>query len=138
VLPTCTELGIGFILWSPLGQGFLTGTIDATTTFGSTDVRGRFPCFSEDARRANQPIVDLIAEVAAAQDAASAQIALAWLLARGPWIIPIPGTRKLHRLEENLGAATIQLTPDDVRKLDDATATFDIRGARGTGVERYA
>jgi aryl-alcohol dehydrogenase-like predicted oxidoreductase len=138
VLPACTGLGIGFVPWSPLGQGFLTGTIDATTSFGSTDVRSRFPRFSEDARKANQPIVDLIAEVAAAYDATPAQIALAWLLAQGPWIIPIPGTRKPHRLEENLGAAAIQLTPGEVCRLDDATATFDIRGARGTGQERYA
>ena len=138
VLPACTELGIGFVPWSPLGQGFLTGTIDATTSFGSTDVRSRFPRFTEDARKANQPIVDLITEIAAAKDATPAQIALAWLLTRGPWIIPIPGTRKLQRLEENLGAAAIQLTPDEVRRLNNATATFDIRGARGTGQERYA
>jgi aryl-alcohol dehydrogenase-like predicted oxidoreductase len=138
VLPACTELGIGFVPWSPLGQGFLTGTIDATTSFGSTDVRHRFPRFTEDARIANQPIVDLIAEVAAAREATPAQIALAWLLARGPWIIPIPGTRKLHRLEENLDATAIQLTPEEIRKLDDVTATFDIHGARGTGQERYA
>jgi len=138
VLPACTELGIGFVPWSPLGQGFLTGTIDATTSFGSADVRHRFPRFTEDARRANQPIVDLIAEVAADREATPAQIALAWLLARGPWIIPIPGTRKPHRLEENLGAAAIQLTPSEIRRLDEATATFDIRGARGTGQERYA
>ena len=118
--------------------GFLTGTIDANTSFGSTDVRSRFPRFTEDARRANQPIVDLIAEVAAAQDATPAQVALAWPLARGPWIIPIPGTRKVQRLEENLGAAAIRLTPDEVRRLDNATASFDIRGARGTGQERYA
>ena len=101
-------------------------------------MRSRFPRFTEDALRANQPVVDLIAEVAAARDATPAQIALAWLLARGPWIIPIPGTRKLHRLEENLGAAAIQLTPGEVRRLNEATATFDIRGARGTGQERYA
>ena len=138
VLPACTELGIGFVPWSPLGQGFLIGTIDATTSFGSTDVRHRFPRFTEDARIANQPIVDLIAEVAAAREATPAQIALAWLLARGPWIIPIPGTRKLHRLEENLDATAIQLTPEEIRKLDDVTATFDIHGARGTGQERYA
>jgi aryl-alcohol dehydrogenase-like predicted oxidoreductase len=138
VLPACTELGIGFVPWSPLGQGFLTGTIDATTSFDRTDVRSRFPRFTQDARQANQPIVDLVTEVAAIHDATPAQIALAWLLARGPWIIPIPGTRKLHRLEENLGAAAIHLTPDEVRRLDDATATFDIHGARGTGQERYA
>src|SRR4029079_5467259 len=105
VLPTCDELGIGFVPWSPLGQGFLTGKVDATMTFEPTDVRSRFPRFTPEARKANLALVDLLTQIGARKKATPAQIALAWLLAQNPWIAPIPGTRKLERLDENLGAA---------------------------------
>src|SRR5271155_360572 len=137
VLPACEELGIGFVPWSPLGQGFLTATVDPAMTFAASDVRSRFPRFTPEARKANQPIVDLLSRVAARKNATPAQIALAWLLAQKPWIVPIPGTRKLERLEENLGAVAIELTSDDLREIDTATSKIRVQGARGTGHERY-
>jgi len=137
VLPACGELGIGFVPWSPLGQGFLTGTVSATATFESSDVRSWFPRFSPEAREANQPIVELLGQIAGRHDATPAQVALAWLLAQKPWIVPIPGTRKPERLEENLAAADIELTDDDLRELDQVTTTIQVQGARGTGRESY-
>ena len=137
VLPTCEELGIGFVPWSPLGQGFLTGKVDAVMTFDTSDVRSRFPRFTPEARTANQALVDLLSQIAARKQATPAQIALAWLLAQKPWIVPIPGTRKLERLDENLGAAAIQLTADDLREIESAAAKITVEGARGTGQERY-
>ena len=137
VLPTCEELGIGFVPWSPLGQGFLTGKVDAVMTFHTSDVRSWFPRFTPDARKANQPIVDLLHDIAGRKKATLAQIALAWLLAQKPWIVPIPGTRKLHRLDENLGAAAIELTSDDLFEIDAAISKIKVQGARGTGRERY-
>jgi len=137
VLPTCEELGIGFVPWSPLGQGFLTAEVDAGATFESSDIRSRFPRFTAEALQANRPIVDLLRDVAAAKHATPAQIALAWLLAQKPWIVPIPGTRKIHRLEENLGATAIDLTPEDLSTIDEAVAKIEIHGARGTGRESY-
>jgi aryl-alcohol dehydrogenase-like predicted oxidoreductase len=137
VLPTCEELGIGFVPWSPLGQGFLTGTVDAAMTFAASDVRSWFPRFTPEARTANLVLVERLRAIAARNGATPAQIALTWLLAQKPWIVPIPGTRKLTRLEENLGAAAITLTPDDLREIDSATATIKVHGERGTGQERY-
>jgi aryl-alcohol dehydrogenase-like predicted oxidoreductase len=137
VLPTCEELGIGFVPWSPLGQGFLTATVDPAMTFAASDVRSRFPRFTPEARKANQPIVDLLSHVAARKNATPAQIALAWLLAQKPWIVPIPGTRKLERLEENLGAVDVRLTAEDLREIDSAFSKINVQGARGTGQERY-
>src|SRR5579863_203803 len=137
VLPTCEELGIGFVPWSPLGQGFLTAKVDAAMTFEASDIRSWFPRFTPDARRANQPIVDLLSQIAARKNATPAQIALAWLLAQKPWIVPIPGTTKLTRLEENIGAAAIKLTPDDLRDIATASSKISVQGARGTGKEQY-
>src|SRR5437867_1237838 len=122
VLPVCRELGIGFVPWGPLGKGFLTGTIDATTSFDTADVRSWFPRFTPDARKANQPIVALLEDIAARTGATPAQIALAWLLAHEPWIVPIPGTRKLERLEENLNAVAVELTPEDLREITDTAS----------------
>jgi len=130
VLPTLEELGIGLVAYSPLGKGFLTGQIDESTTFDSTDFRNTVPRFAPEARRANQAIVDLLGEVAARKKATPAQIALAWLLAQTPWIVPIPGTTKLPRLEENIGATAIQLTPDDLREIDAAASKITVEGAR--------
>ena len=130
VLPTCEELGIGFVPWSPLGQGFLTGKIDASTKFESTDVRGVFPRFTEEARKANQAVVDLLTQIAARKQATPAQIALAWLLAQKPWIVPIPGTTKIHRLEENLGSASVELTADDLGEINTAASNIPIQGER--------
>jgi aryl-alcohol dehydrogenase-like predicted oxidoreductase len=130
VLATCEELGIGFVPWSPLGAGFLTGKIDATTTFDPTDFRNRVPRFSPDARAANLAFVDLLKRVAERKKATPAQIALTWLLAQKPWIVPIPGTTKLHRLEENLGAADVKLTPDDLREIEEAASAIAVHGAR--------
>ncbi|MGO9611676.1 MAG: aldo/keto reductase [Dissulfurispiraceae bacterium] len=131
VLPVCAELGIGFVPWSPLGQGFLTGTVDATMTFDSTsDLRASFPRFTQEARKANLAVVDLLRAVAKRKSATPAQIALAWLLAQKPWIVPIPGTRKLERMQENLDAAQIVLTPDDLREIDSAFAKITVQGAR--------
>ena len=137
VLPTCVELGIGFVPWSPLGQGFLTGSVSATATFGDDDIRSRFPRFTPDALAANQPIIEVVNEVALSAHATPAQVALAWLLSRGDSIVPIPGTRKLHRFQENLAAAEVSLSPDDLRRLDEATAGFNVAGARGSGHENY-
>ncbi|WP_109489220.1 aldo/keto reductase [Occallatibacter savannae] len=130
VMPTLEELGIGFVPFSPLGKGFLTGKIDANTKFDSTDFRNSVPRFSEENRRANQALVDVITSYAAKHQATPAQIALAWLLAKKPWIAPIPGTTKLSRLEENLGAAHVKLTADDVRSLEEASSKIKLEGAR--------
>jgi aryl-alcohol dehydrogenase-like predicted oxidoreductase len=130
VLPVCEELGIGFVPWSPLGQGFLTGKIDNTTTFDSNDFRASFPRFTPEARKANLALVDLLRDIAKRKNATPAQIALAWLLAQKPWIVPIPGTRKLERLEENLGAAAVELTSDDLREMDEVAAKIKVQGAR--------
>lgn len=137
VLPTCEELGIGFVPWSPLGQGFLTAKVDSVMTFDAADVRSRFPRFTPDARKANQPLVDLLSHVATRKHATPAQIALAWLLAQKPWIVPIPGTRKLQRLEENLAAATVKLKPEDLNEIDATAAKIKVHGARGHGQEQY-
>jgi len=130
VLPALEELGIGFVPFSPLGKGFLTGKIDENTKFDSTDFRNIVPRFTPEARKANQALVDLLSKVAERKKATPAQIALAWLLARKPWIVPIPGTTKLHRLEENLGAASVELTPDDLRDIDSASLKMKVEGAR--------
>lgn len=130
VLATCEELGIGFVPFSPLGAGFLTGKIDTTTQFDSTDFRNRSPRFAPEARAANLALVDLLRQVAEGKGATPAQIALAWLLAQKPWIVPIPGTTKLHRLEENIGAVSVELTSDDVREIEDAAAKIPVQGAR--------
>ena len=124
------ELGIGFVPFSPLGRGFLTGKIDENTTFDSSDFRNIVPRFTPEARKANQAVVDLLTKVAAQKKAAPAQIAIAWLLAQKPWIVPIPGTTKLHRLEENLGAANIELTPEDLSAIDSAASKIAFQGAR--------
>jgi aryl-alcohol dehydrogenase-like predicted oxidoreductase len=130
ILPTLAELGIGFVPFSPLGKGFLTGTVDATTSFDGSDIRGTIPRFTAEARQANQALVDLLAAIAQRKRATPAQIALAWLLAQQPWIVPIPGTRRLGRLEENLGAAAVELTGDDLREIEDVASRIDIQGAR--------
>ena len=130
VLPTLEELGIGFVPYSPLGKGFLTGKIGESTTFASSDIRNTIPRFEPDARKANQALVDFIAMVAGRKKATSAQIALAWLLAQKPWIVPIPGTTKLSRLEENIGAASIELTPDDLREIESAASKIAVQGSR--------
>jgi aryl-alcohol dehydrogenase-like predicted oxidoreductase len=130
LLPALEELGIGFVPFSPLGKGFLTGTIDETTTFDPSDFRNVVPRFAEAHRKANLAFVDWLKTFAAAKQATPAQIALAWLLAQRPWIVPIPGTTKRHRLEENLGAAAIQLSPEDLRDIDRAAAAIHVQGAR--------
>ncbi len=130
VLPTLEELGIGFVPFSPLGKGFLTGAIDANTTFDSTDFRNIVPRFTPEARKANQALVDLLREIADRKRATPAQIAIAWLLAQKPWIVPIPGTTKLHRLEENIGAAGVELTADDLRDIERAVSKVTVQGAR--------
>ena len=130
VLPTLEELGIGFVPFSPLGKGFLTGAITENTTFDSTDFRNIVPRFTPEARKANQALVNLLGAIAAHKKVTSAQIALAWLLARKPWIVPIPGTTKLHRLEENIGAAAVELTPDDLRDIESAVSKITVQGAR--------
>ena len=130
ILPTLEELGIGFVPFSPLGKGFLTGKIDENTTFDSTDFRNTVPRFTPEARKANQALVDLLGKIAARKKATPAQIALAWLLAQKPWIVPIPGTTKLHRLEENIGAAAVELTPDDLREIESAASKITVQGAR--------
>ena len=124
------ELGIGFVPYSPLGKGFLTGKIDQNTKFDSTDFRNIVPRFTPEARKANQALVDLLGEIAKRKQATSAQIALAWLLAQKPWIVPIPGTTKLHRLEENIGAAGVDLMPDDLRDIERAVSKVPVQGAR--------
>jgi aryl-alcohol dehydrogenase-like predicted oxidoreductase len=130
LLPTLEELGIGFVPFSPLGKGFLTGKIDETTTFDSSDFRNIVPRFTPENRKANLALVDLLARIAGRMKATPAQIALAWLLAQKPWIVPIPGTTKLHRLEENLGAAAIELTSGDLREINDAASQVTVQGAR--------
>lgn len=130
VIPVCAELGIGLVPFSPLGKGFLTGAITQDTTFSDTDIRNSIPRFDADARAANQALVDLLGSIAARKEATPAQIALAWLLAQRPWIVPIPGTRRLHRLEENTAAADVELTADDLREIEDAAARIDVQGAR--------
>ena len=130
VLAVCEELGIGFVPFSPLGKGFLTGTIDETTAFDSSDFRNIVPRFSAENRKANQAVVDLLARIAGEKKATSAQIALAWLLAQKPWIVPIPGTTKLHRLEENIGSANVELTASDLKKIEEATSKITVHGER--------
>src|SRR5207237_1228290 len=130
VLPALEELGIGFVPYSPLGRGFLTGKMDQNRPFDSSDFRSNLPRFTPDARKANQALVDLLGKVAQRKKATPAQIALAWLLAQKPWIVPIPGTTKLHRLEENIGASLVELTSNDLREIDSAAAKITIQGAR--------
>lgn len=130
VLPTLEKLGIGFVPFSPLGKGFLTGAINENTKFDSSDFRNVVPRFSAEARKANQVLVDRLGEIAARKKVTPAQIALAWLLAQKPWIVPIPGTTKLHRLEENIGAATVELSSKDLREIDDVLSKVPVRGAR--------
>jgi aryl-alcohol dehydrogenase-like predicted oxidoreductase len=130
MLPTLEELGIGFVPFSPLGKGFLTGKIDETTTFHSSDIRTSIPRFDTEARRANQALVELLSEIATRKKATTAQIALSWLLAQKPWIVPIPGTRRLQRLEENLGGADVELTEHDLRDIEAASSAVRIEGAR--------
>jgi len=130
IIPTLEELGIGFVPFSPLGRGFLTGKIDENTTFDSTDFRNTVPRFSPEARKANRALVDLLETIAQRKKATPAQIALAWLLAQKPWIVPIPGTTKLHRLDENIGALSVELTPDDLRDIENAASKITVQGAR--------
>ena len=130
VLPALEELGIGFVPFSPLGRGFLTGKMDESTTFDSSDFRNMLPRFTPEARKANQALVDLLGEIAKSKRTTPAQIALAWLLAQKPWIVPIPGTTKLKRLEENVGAAGVQLTSDDLREIENAASKISVQGAR--------
>jgi len=130
VLPVLEELGIGFVPFSPLGKGFLTGAIDENTTFDRTDFRNVVPRFTPEARKANHALVERLAEIAARKKVTPAQIALAWLLAQKPWIVPIPGTTKLNRLEENIGAAAVTLSPDELRAIDGAVSTITLQGAR--------
>ncbi len=130
VLPACEELGIGFVAWGPLGQGFLTGKIDATTSIESSDFRAASPRFTPEAREANLAVVDLLKEIAARKSATPAQIAIAWLLARKPWIVPIPGTTKLHRLEENIAAAGVELTAEDLSEIEASFSKIPVQGAR--------
>jgi len=130
VIPTLAELGIGFVPYSPLGRGFLTGKIDASTTFEKSDFRSSLPRFTPDAMKANQAVIDLLNRIAKQKNATPAQIALAWLLAQKPWVVPIPGTTKLHRLEENIGAANVELTGADLRNIETAIADIEVKGAR--------
>jgi aryl-alcohol dehydrogenase-like predicted oxidoreductase len=130
VFPALEELGIGFVPFSPLGRGFLTGKVNENTTFERSDLRTTLPRFTPEARKANQALVDLLGEIAKRKKATPAQIALAWLLAQKPWIVPIPGTTKLHRLEENIGAASIELTSDDLREIENAASKIEVQGAR--------
>ena len=130
VLPALAELGIGFVPYSPLGKGFLTGTINQDTAFSSTDIRATIPRFAQDNRKANQALVDLLAATARRTGATPAQIALAWLMAQRPWIVPIPGTRRLERLEENIGAALLELTPGDLAEIETAASAIRVQGAR--------
>ena len=130
VLPTCEELGIGFVPYSPLGRGYLTGKIDETATFDSSDIRSHNPRFTPEAIKANQAVIDLLARIGEQKQATPAQIALAWLLAQKPWIVPIPGSRKIERLDENIGAVNVQLTEDDLREIDNAISTITVLGDR--------
>ncbi|MBN3961680.1 aldo/keto reductase [Nostoc sp. NMS8] len=130
VIPTLEELGIGFVPYSPLGKGFLTGKIDESTTFDSSDFRSTLPRFTPEALKTNQALINLLGSIAEQKQATPAQIAIAWLLAQKPWIVPIPGTTKLHRLDENIGAVSVELTPDDLRDIDDAASKIAVQGAR--------
>ncbi|MEH2231754.1 MAG: aldo/keto reductase [Nostoc sp.] len=130
VIPTLEELGIGLVPYSPLGKGFLTGKLDESTTFDSSDFRSTLPRFTKEALKANQALIDLLGSIAERKQATPAQIAIAWLLAQKPWIVPIPGTTKLHRLDENIGAVSVLLTPDDLRDIDDAASKIAVQGAR--------
>jgi aryl-alcohol dehydrogenase-like predicted oxidoreductase len=136
-MPTLEELGIGFVPFSPLGKGFLTGKIDENTTFDSSDFRNTIPRFNPEARKANQALVDLIGQIAQKKKATPAQIALAWILGQKPWIVPIPGTTKLHRLQENVGGAAIELTEGDLSDIEEAASQITVRGHRySEGSER--
>ena len=135
VLPVCKELSVGLVPWSPLGQGFLTGTLSAGQTFGKDDVRSWFPRFTPEAMQANQGLVELLKHVAEARGATPAQVALAWLLAQGPSIVPIPGTRRLARVQENMASAELHLSPDDLQAIREAAEQIEIHGDRGTGKE---
>lgn len=130
VLPACEELGIGFVPFSPLGRGYLTGKIDENTTFASVDIRSRLPRYTPEALKANRAVIDLLARIGEEKGATPAQIALAWLLAQKPWIVPIPGSRKLQRLDENIGAVSVQLAPDDLREIERALAKITVQGDR--------
>jgi aryl-alcohol dehydrogenase-like predicted oxidoreductase len=130
VLPACEELGIGFVPFSPLGRGYLTGKIDEHTTFDPSDIRSRSPRYTPEARKANRVVVDLIVEIGEQKGATPAQIALAWLLAQKPWIVPIPGSRKLERLDENIGALAVELTPGDLGEIDGALSKITVVGDR--------
>ncbi len=130
VLPTCEELGIGFVPYSPLGRGFLTGAVNESTKFDASDIRSRNPRFTPEAIKANRALIDVMERIGQRKHATPAQLALAWLLAQKPWIVPIPGSRKIERLEENLGASTVQLTPDDLREIEAALATVTVQGTR--------
>src|SRR5437667_1742005 len=130
VIPTLEELGIGFVTYSPLGKGFLTGKMDEKTTFDSSDFRSALPRFTPEALKANQALIDLLGKIGQRKKATPAQIALAWLLAQKPWIVPIPGTTKLHRLDENIGAVAVELTPDDLREIASAASKITVQGAR--------
>jgi aryl-alcohol dehydrogenase-like predicted oxidoreductase len=130
VLPACEELGIGFVPFSPLGRGYLTGKIDENTTFASVDIRSRLPRYTPEARKANRAVIDLLDRIAAQKGATPAQIALAWLLAQKPWMVPIPGSRKIERLDENIGALAVELTPDDLHEINDAISKITVQGDR--------
>ena len=130
VLPTCEELGIGFVPYSPLGRGYLTGKLDENTTFATVDIRSRLPRYTPEALKANRVVIDLLTRIGEQKGATPAQIALAWLLAQKPWIVPIPGTRKLHRLDENIGSLAIELTPDDLQEIKSAIAKITVQGDR--------
>ncbi|MEG4027947.1 MULTISPECIES: aldo/keto reductase [unclassified Microcoleus] len=130
MIQTLEELGIGFVAYSPLGKGFLTGKIDENATFDNSDFRSTLPRFTPEALKANQALIDLLGIIAQQKQAAPAQIAIAWLLAQKPWIVPIPATTKLHRLDENIGAVSVELTPADLRDIDDAAAKITVQGAR--------
>lgn len=132
IIPTLEELGIGLVPYSPLGRGFLTGKVDENTTFASNDIRSKSPQFTPEARKANQVVVDLLARIGVQKNATPAQIALAWLLAQKPWIVPIPGSRKLERLDENMGAAAVELTPDDLKEIETAISQITVQGNRYT------
>jgi aryl-alcohol dehydrogenase-like predicted oxidoreductase len=130
VLPACEELGIGFVSFSPLGRGYLTGKINPNTTFASVDIRSRLPRFTQEARKANQVVIDLLSRIGAEKGATPAQIALAWLLAQKPWIVPIPGSRKVERLDENIGALAVEFTPEDLREINSAISQISVQGDR--------
>jgi aryl-alcohol dehydrogenase-like predicted oxidoreductase len=130
VLPTCDELGIGFVPYSPLGKDFLTGTIDENVEFAGSDIRATIPRFTSEARQANRALVDLLGRIAERKHATPAQIALAWLLVQKPWLVPIPGTRRLELLEENIGGVDVELTPDDLREIEESASHITVHGAR--------